>query len=207
MQMFYKTIIRINFLFLSSVGFFSPMHRLPPAETKKWVISETSSLCVNGSTNVNKFACEILAYGQTDTLTITRGKNDRDVALSGSIGLHVQSFDCHNSIMTRDLRKTLKEKQFPVLSITFLSLNKIPDLTQQPEAITGIVTIEIAGTRKRFEVKYQIYADAQKVVHLVGSRDINFTEFNLIPPRKLGGIIQTKDALSVVFHLKMKALD
>jgi hypothetical protein len=205
--MLYKTIFWMNFLLLSPGSIFLPGHWRGPVETKKWVVSENSTLCVNGTTNVNKFACEILAYGQTDTLTITKGKNDKDITLSGNIGLHVESFDCHNSIMTHDLRKTLKEKQFPLLHINFLSLSKIPELTAQPEAITGMVDIEIAGTRKRFEVKYRIYVDAQKVVHLLGSRDINFTEFNLIPPRKLGGIIQTKDKLSVDFHLKMKALN
>jgi len=204
--MLYKTIFWINFLIFSPAGIFLPGHWHRPAETKKWIVSENSTLCVNGTTNVNKFACVILAYGQTDTLIITKGKNDKDVILTGSIALHIESFDCHNSIMTHDLRKTLKEKQFPLLHISFLSLSRVPELTAEPDAITGMVDIEIAGTRKRFEVKYQIYVDAQKVVHLLGSRDINFTEFNLIPPRKLGGIIQTKDKLSVDFHLKMKVL-
>ena len=190
---------------LPITGAFLPVHRAP--EPKKWVVSENSTLCVNGTTNVNKFACEILTYDHQDTLTIIKGKNDKDVALSGCVSLRVQSFDCHNSIMTHDLRKTLKEKEFPVLRISFLSLSKIPELNSQPEAITGMVDIEIAGTKKRFAVKYQIYADAQNIVHLLGSRDINFTDFHLVPPRKLGGIIQTKDKLSVDFHLKMKTLE
>lgn len=202
--MFFRTVIWLCFLILSPGG--ELLNWNAPAETKKWLVSENSTLCVNGSTNVNKFACEILAYDRTDTLTVLKGKNDKEVILSGQIDLHIQSFDCHNSIMTHDLRKTLKEKQFPVLQITFLSLNRMPDLIQQPESITGVVDIEIAGVRRRFDVKYQIYIDAQKTIHLLGSRDINFTDFNLTPPRKLGGIIQTKDRLSVDFHLKMKAL-
>ncbi len=203
----YKNILLTYLLLPIITSFVLPGQSGRIAEPKKWVISENSSLCVNGSTNINEFSCEVLGYDKTDTLTITKSKSDMEIVLSGGISLNVKSFDCHNSIMTRDLRKTLKEKQFPMLHIRFLSLNKLPNLTTQPELITGLVAIEIAGNSKRFEVNYQITRDAQKVIHLLGSRDINFSDFNLIPPRKLGGMIKTKDKLSVDFHLNMKAMD
>jgi hypothetical protein len=176
-----------------------------PVETKKWLISESSSLSVNGTTNINKFACDIPAYDQTDTLTLTRGS--KEVMLSGDIRLNVQSFDCHNAIMTHDLRKTLKEKEFPRLHIKFLSLSGFPELTAKPAMITGSVDIELAGAAKRFQVNYQVSIDPQKNIHLLGSRDVNFSDFNLIPPRKLGGMIKTNDKLNVAFHLKMRALN
>ncbi|HEY0244060.1 MAG TPA: YceI family protein [Mucilaginibacter sp.] len=205
--MFYKNILWICLLFIALTSFMIPRKTGAIAELKRWVINESSSLCVNGSTNVNKFACEIPAYDQTDTLSLVKGKSDNEIALSGNIGLKIQGFDCHNSMMTRDLRKTLKESQFPLLHITFISLSKLPNLSTQPELITGLVNIEIAGVHKRFEVNYQISQDAQKVIHLLGSRDVNFSDFNLIPPRKLGGMIKTNDKLSVTFHLKMKQVD
>jgi len=177
---------------------------MPPTK-KKWVISENSSLSVNGSTNINTFACDIPACDQTDTITLS--KSNKDIVLSGKIGLKIQSFDCHNGIMTRDLRSTLKEKQFPRLYITFLSLSELPELTSQPKPITGVVNIELAGANKQFVVNYLISVDEQKVIHLFGTRDVNFSDFNLVPPRKLGGMIRTKDQLSVSFHLKMKALE
>jgi len=202
----YKNILWIVLMFVSFTSFMSSGHLGGTTETKKWVIAESSNLCVNGSTNINDFACEILAYDQTDTITVSKPKSDKEIVLSGSINLKIQSFDCHNSIMTHDLRKTLKASQFPVLHINFLSLNKLPDLSAKPEPIKGVVDIEIAGVKKRFEVNYQISEDAQKTIHLLGLRDINFSDFNLIPPRKLGGMIQTRDKLSVDFHLKIKTI-
>jgi hypothetical protein len=145
-------------------------------ETKRWVISKSSSLSVNGSTNINKFSCVIPAYDQTDTLKLTKSKTGGGVILSGTIGLSISSFDCHNSGMTKQLRKTLNEKQFPVLRIRFLTLSKNPVLTTKPEQITGLVEIEIAGISKRFEVNYQITQNEQKNIHLLGSRDIDFSE-------------------------------
>lgn len=179
----------------------------PPSEKKRWVVSENSTLRVNGTTNINKFSCDILAYDQKDTLLVANNKISAGIVLTGTVNLRIQSFDCHNGMMTHDLRKTLKEKQFPEMHIKFLSLNKLPDLISQPEPITGFVYIELAGASKRFEINYRIYVDAQKMIHLLGARDINFTDFNLVPPTKLGGMIRTDDKLSVDFHLKIMALD
>jgi hypothetical protein len=195
-----------SFLLLFSLCSFIPGGYVTPSPpVKKWVVSENSNLRVNGSTNINTFLCEIPSYDQTDTITVN--KSNKDILLSGTVNLDVKNFDCHNMIMTHDLRKTLKQDQYPVLHISFLSLNKLPDLTAKPESITGWVFIEIAGVRKRFEVNYQISQDAQKVIHLLGSRDVNFSDFNLVPPRKLGGMIKTNDKLSVDFHLRMKSMD
>jgi hypothetical protein len=201
--MYYRNIFWIVMLFFALTGFKIG----PPGEAKKWVISENSNLHVNGSTNINKFSCEIPSYDQTDTLTITKAKSNKEVLLSGCIRLKVQAFDCHNVIMTHDLRKTLKESQYPVLHIYFLSLNRIPVLSSQPETVTGLVDIEIAGVRKRFEVNYQISVDPQNVIHLIGTRQVNFTDFKLVPPRKLGGMIRTNDQLGVDFHLRMSVVN
>jgi hypothetical protein len=187
-------------------GFTSPIQPDKGGTSIKWAVSQNSSLSVNGSTNVNKFSCVIPAYDRTDTLTVSTNKKDQGVNLTGNIGLNISSFDCHNSGMTKQLQKTLNEKQFPLLHIRFLSLNKLPELTVQPKMITGMVNIEIAGVNKRFEIKYQINRDDQKTIHLVGSRVINFSDFNLIPPRKLGGMIKTKDELSVEFHMNIKTI-
>ena len=203
----YKNIFRMSMLFILTTSFISPRQSSGIAGTKKWLVEENSNLCVNGSTNVNKFACEIPAYHQTDTLTITEKAGGKDVVLSGSIGLRVKYFDCHNVMMTRDLQKTLKEKEFPVFRISFLSLSKLPCLSAKPELITGLVNIEIAGIRKRYKVNYQITEDDHKIIHLLGSQDLNFSDFNLVPPKKFGGVIKTRDKLSVDFNLNIKPME
>jgi hypothetical protein len=190
--MFYKSILWLGLLMLLS------------GQKTKWVISENSSLTVNGSTNINKFSCDIPAYDQTDTLILA--KHDNDILLTGKIGLRIQSFDCHNAMMTRDLRKTLKEKQYPRLYIHFLSLSELPELTGDTKHVTGWVNIELAGASKHVEVKYEVSIDDQKIIHLLGTQYINFSDFSLTPPRKLGGMIKTNDQLTVAFHLKMKAI-
>ncbi|AMM51585.1 hypothetical protein TH61_10930 [Rufibacter sp. DG15C] len=175
-----------------------------PRQSKCWTVSGSSSLHVKGSTNLAKFSCDINSYSRLDTLVATY--TNGEVVLAGKLQLSLKKFDCHNPIMTRDLRKTLKAEQFPHLSITFLSLNRLPALSQKAEHITGWVDIELAGTRKRVEVRYQLSVDAQNVVHLLGSRQVTFADFNLTPPTKLKGMVNTHQSLSISFHLKMKDL-
>lgn len=173
---------------------------------RKWLVSQSSNLSVNGSTNVNQFSCVIPACPQQDTLTVNIGLADQSVALTGSIRLPVRNFDCHLSAMTRQLRETLKEKQFPAFYIRFLTLSRLPVMSASAQPVTGLVEIEIAGVSKRFEVDYQLSQDAQQVIHLRGTRVVNFSDFNLLPPTKLGGMIKTRDALSVDFQLNMNQL-
>ncbi|MFD2144029.1 YceI family protein [Mucilaginibacter antarcticus] len=152
-----------------------------PPQKGRWIINQNSNLSVNGTTNINKFTCDIPSYGQTDTLMISKAAGD--IMLSGMIGLKVLSFDCHNKMMTADLRKTLKEKEYPLLYIRFLTLDGVGDLTLSPKAINGLVNIKLAGITKRFDVNYQVSVDADNVIHLLGSKEIKFSDFNLTPPQ------------------------
>src|SRR5271163_4861747 len=99
----------------------------------KWLISENSSLSVNGSTNIDKFSCDIPNCDQSDTLTVW--KSEKGIVLTGSINPAVLSFDCHKAMMTRDLQKTLQAKKYPRIHIRFLSLSELPHLSNKPVAI------------------------------------------------------------------------
>ncbi|MEJ5963208.1 YceI family protein [Pedobacter immunditicola] len=193
------------FLFLAlTLTSFSKVHQLVAVnKSSKWVISENSSLVVNGSTNVNKFSCSIRQYPKTDTVLITDDQKSK-VLLSGELNIDVKNFDCNNLIMTKQLRKTLKEDQFPTFQIRFLSLKETSFLKQKKDIVKGLVEIEIAGVTKRFEISYQLSKDKNTML-FTGRQPINFSDFKLVPPRKMGKLIQAKDQLVVVFLLKMEA--
>jgi len=178
----------------------------PKVALTKWAICENSNLVVKGSTNMSTFSCAIPSYPKLDTIIITQSKDAKNIPLLGKMKLDIKSFDCKNRWMTSELRKTLKEKQFPMLNIQFISLNEFPDLTKKSNA-KGVVDIEIAGARKRYEVTYQIVSDNNGNIQLSTTKDVNFSDFNIIPPMKMGKLVQTKDRLSVVLNLSLKVVD
>lgn len=186
------------------MGFIQPVKRI---YFTKWVITAGSSLSVGGSTNVNKFSCAIAQYSQPDTLTFYQHPGGNNIQITGSLALKVQYFDCHNPPMTANLRQALKAKEFPHLTIRFINLNHYPTQFLNPETLKGQVLIGLAGVNKRFDINYRITPNGKKALTLEGTRQVNFSDFNLVPPRKIGGMIQTSNALQVKFNLQVKVLD
>lgn len=175
----------------------------PATTVTKWVITNGCWLKVNGSTNVNKFSCVIENYSRPDTITATSIVNQA-VKLTGNIQLEVKNFDCHNSIMTADLRKTLKYKEHPRLMIFFVNMNQYPERGRW--GLKGSVLIVLAGVSKHFDVDYKLVSAEKGLMTLEGSRKVHFSDFNLTPPRKLGGMIRTNNELDVVFTLRLKVM-
>lgn len=172
----------------------------------KWVISKGCSLKVGGSTNVNKFSCVITNHSKPDTLTFYKGASAEAIKIEGSMRLDVQNFDCHNPMMTNDLRKTLKSKEFPDLIIRFINLSRYPK-NDKNDAVKGAVTIELAGVTKRFDVDYKFIPEGPHSATLIGIRQVHFSDFNIVPPRKIGGMIKTNNELAVEFNLKVRVLN
>lgn len=173
-------------------------------ETKKWVVTENSCLRVFGSTNVNKFRCDIIGYNNPDTISIQ--SFNQLISLSGEVNLRIANFNCYNILMTRELRKTLQVNNFPNLQIQFISLNSFPEITSKPACITGLVDIKLAGKCKRYNINYELSIDSKNIIHLNGHRAINFSDFGLHPPKKIGGMIAAKDKLIVEFNLNLRSI-
>ncbi|RYE58134.1 MAG: YceI family protein [Sphingobacteriales bacterium] len=193
-----------SFVLISlALAIFCSMKRPDGVRLSKWVISEHSSLKVNGSTNVNRFTCEIVQYTKADTIDISHDSSNK-MLLSGQLNIDVKNFDCKNILMTKQLRKTLKEDQYPTIHVRFLSLKENPVAGSKRYFIKGVVELTIAGVGKRFEIDYALARD-KKILVLTGAHPILFSDFNLEPPKKLGKIIQAKDQLIVTFLLKMEA--
>lgn len=202
-----ETMYHLKFLFLLCLSLFKDLNpQIDKPYFAKWVINKACYLKVEGSTNVSKFSCTIPDYIKPDTLTFYKGKGNEPLKVSGSIMPDVQGFDCHNQMMTKDLRKTLKAKDFPKLIIKFISLSKYPDLNKT-EKVKGLVTIELAGITKRFDVDYQFISNSDNHITWIGKRQVLFSDFNIVPPRKIGGMIQTNNEIQVVFNLHVKVLD
>jgi hypothetical protein len=196
--------MKIYFLFIGLIVFI-PVFNLPEAKIS-WVIIQGSSLTVNGSTNVNTFQCDIINYNTPDTISCFKIQTkEAIVPMNGKLNLNIDAFDCHNKMMTNDLKKILKAKDFPILSVKFITIKSFPDF-KNPVKIAGLVDISLAGISKKFEVNYYFTTDEKQQIHLKGDQQIHFSDFNLTPPSKLGGIIKAKDELLVEFKLNLKPI-
>lgn len=179
----------------------------PPKNPIKWAIEKTSTLKVAGKSNVNEFTCNIVGYYQPDTISYSHDDDGRAVRLNGCLEIDVFRFDCHNKLITNDLRKTLKAEAHPTLIIRFVSLERTPSFQNITQKMKGWVEVELAGVRKTFQINYEFARKSNDTYLLNGSRVFCFSDFKLIPPRKLAGAIKIKDEFSVDFSLRLLPLN
>jgi len=199
-----KCLIKYCFILSSFLICGFSLYKAAPAPIR-WVVMKGGSLKVKGSTNINTFACEITGYSNPDTLLVYKNQvQEGNIPLQGRLGLSVKLFDCHHAVMTADLRKTLKAKEYPLMKINFVNLERFPALSGKESKVRGVVDIELAGKVKRFIVNYTFRLDSQRNIQLLGERAVNFSDFGLTPPRKLGGMIQTDNELNVEFNLTLR---
>jgi hypothetical protein len=174
-------------------------------KTVKWAVQKHGTLWVNGSSNVNTISCSITGISEYDTIVVIYDPV-RAQTLRGSIRMNILSFDCQNNLIRKDLRKTLKADQYPMMTIRFLTLRTMPSLTSKPEVITGWVEVELAGVKKKFELSYSFLQTSPGIINLNGGRKFCFSDFKLAPPQKFAGLVKIKDDFDVNFRLVLKTL-
>lgn len=168
-------------------------------DTFRWTIQSGSTLSIEGSSNVNTFGCSSSGNFQSGTIH-GRILQNKSIALKGAVTININSFDCNNRMLTNDLRRTLKASEYPDMKIHFINLERVPLTHDNYDYVGGDVYIELAGEKKRFYLRYALTRTGDELT-LSGSRAFSFSDFNLSPPQKVGGIIKVKDDFDVSFKL------
>lgn len=176
----------------------------PGPTAERWIIQRSSSLCIEGRSNVNSFRCEITEYLQPDTIYLFKdAQKANPITIRGGLSIKIKGFDCHQKYITQDLRKTLKADEQPLLKINLLSIGYHNGNAQN---IKGMVSIELAGVTRVTDINYQVRHDQPGFMELTGTRKVLFSDFGLKPPQKLAGLIKVEEELNIRFKLVLRAL-
>jgi hypothetical protein len=198
----YIKIVATTFIMLAIFSF-KPNEKNNHYNTK-WVVQHSSSLCVEGKSNVNKFSCEITDYCKFDTISFFKSnhkKDDNYYIMNGCMKLDITSFNCHDILITRDFRKTLKSKENPMMTIHFEQIEKF-EPSPNSQVVKGIIKIRLANVIKEYEIDYVVlHSPGNKIIHLIGNKKMNLSDFGLKPVSKMGGLIKVDDQLKVNFFL------
>jgi hypothetical protein len=176
-----------------------------PTLVHRLIVQPSSTLEIEGTTNVSGYKCAISKYVGHDTLVLHEGgKNIRPVFVKGAVALDASSFDCGMALMTSDFQRAINSKAFPAIVIDFISFERTPSYGTTREEFKGILKISLGGVTKFFEVNCAIRAGSSATISLSGSREFTFSDFGLTPPTRLLGTVKVKEALKVSFDLKLK---
>jgi len=175
--------------------------------TEKWVIEKNSNLSIEGKSNVTAFRCDVTEYLRPDTVVFY--KEDRYQPLfviKGGLTININRFDCHQRYITADMRKTLKADESSCLKIDLLTIANF-NTRSSSQIVKGSVAIELAGVTKKMEVDFSIQSDEKGYLRMCGARQVLFSDFGLVPPRKLAGLIKVEEEINVRFQLIMRPIE
>ncbi len=168
----------------------------------KWVVTGSSKLEIQGSTNVNKFRCLSTNYHGGDTLVESVNRASGFKTLEGQVNLRSSDFDCEHALITRDFKKTLKAETYPEVHIKFLQLKE----SNEGKTYTGVLEITIAGVSRKYPVTCAVQTANAKEKYFAGTNHFELSDFKLDPPEKFFGAVKVANKVSVNFQLRLKAV-
>ena len=170
------------------------------------VIHPSSTVSINGNTNVSKYRCAIDGYKESDTLLLTAERGKGAYFTKGTARLDASSFDCGKKLITNDFRESIQTAKYPYITIGFISFEREPTYAKTEEQFNGKLAITLADVTVPCQVRCGIVLDEKGLIHLRGKRTFKFSDFGLKPPTKMGGLIKVKEDIEVAFHLVLSRL-
>lgn len=170
---------------------------------EKWIIDRNSVFTIEGKSNVAPFRCQTSQYLNRDTIVMLRNENPHTAfSFRGGLKVLIRWFDCEQTVMTREMWRTLKEKERPEMKINLVNVGRF---TKNGQKVLGLVDIELAGVTRRFEILFEVNTAVPQNLCFSGIRQLSFSDFNLKPPNKLAGLIKVEENLIVRFKINMRA--
>lgn len=205
-------------LLLSPVlNVFSPDYPLlAPAENvdkKEFLINYSSSLYLEGSTNVNSFTCSVAEYQSQKNIEVFQTSSNccnlrfRHLALMVS----VPKLDCGKNGINRDLQKTLKADEYPYIQIQILSAEVNEDTTrmktQEGMTAEALAEVTIANTTQKATLHLIVRKTGTNKYSFSGKVPLKMTQFGLEPPTVLLGLVSVKDQIYVSLEMDITLME
>ncbi len=131
---------------------------------------------INGKTNINSFKCVNDIFNDSNNIDFSKTQLPE-------LEIKVIGFDCKNRVMTDDFKKTLSEKQYPNMYVKFLKFSKANN-----NQYLGNVEVKIMGKTQRYQINF-----SNQNGRLNGKCIVKFSDIQITPPKKMGGVVVVKD--------------
>jgi hypothetical protein len=155
----------------------------------------TSYIFISGESNVNTFEFTWVNENGEDQL-------DKFEYLTDSpffkIGVPVRDFKARNSMMFKDFMELMKAKDYPKILIA-IPVEQISKVKSGEYLLNPEIIITIAGVSNAYKVPCYVRGCSGNAVHVNGVKKISLTDFGIIPPERLEGLVRVKNEINVDF--------
>ncbi len=173
-------------------------------------IQEQSKLSLNGTTNVNKFACACGQKFKPQTFYATASANRSNISFSHTtLHLATTSLDCGNRLMNRDMYETLRAEAYPNISIELKKVVFPPGVTiddcSEWVELDAETVITIAGTAQKVPLKVKARSLSAGRFQFRSAHGLKMTDFGIQPPTAMMGAVKVRDEIQIHFDLIVEA--
>ncbi len=194
------------FIFMFSVPLASVRAGSGSELLKHWSVTNSSSLQIHGTTNINSFVCESdYSHGQNDMIMERWDPKNNNWEIFGEVLLEVAAFDCKNRVMNNDFQRTLQADEYPEIKVEFLNLKEV-SADESKQKAKGWVKISLAGKSKKYPIESELIHFDNYYSVLRGEQVFRFSDFGLEAPSKGLGLVRVRDELSVSFELMLRQI-
>lgn len=175
-------------------------------------ILEASYLVINGKTNVNKFHCY---YHQLSTkpLPVVLNQLENSITVkNAALILQTHQFDCNNQMMNKDFQQLLQSEAYPQIEIEILRLHQSPHsdrkLSSHLNEVSFTIWVQalfrIVGNEHQYSFPVKVIDNSDDALNLQGSVDLNLLDFDITPPKKLLGLVEVQELITIDFFAKLR---
>lgn len=195
----------ISFFFLIWLPFFASSQADVTNYHKVKITS--SSITINGETNVNKFQCTMNQPALNDSIVVKNIWSNQKLEFEGlKLVYKVADFECGIQAMNSDFQELLRADEEPYL---YLYLNSITlhngNKAFEELDVDAEVEILLAGVQKKINVLGgKVFNHSSARMTLQGDKELLMTDFGIEPPTKLFGMIKVTDDITIEFEISME---
>lgn len=172
-----------------------------------YTIQEQSWISIAGSSNVNTFECFSSSNFTRGNILVNTSESGNAIAFSeAQMAIEIESFDCKNPMLNKDMYKALGAKENPNILIELLDAEFMQSSTQNPHSgdLHVSISITINGKCQIFTLLIKWVRVSGTNFRFVGSHDINMTDFDITPPSPAFGLIKVNEWITINFNLMVQ---
>jgi polyisoprenoid-binding protein YceI len=166
---------------------------MPPT---RYQVVAGSQFWIDGSSTMGRFTCagnQVTGAGQVD---------EQAVRVSGEIHVPVQSFNCGQARMNRDMRRALKGDEHPSIRFAVDRVEMLGDA--RPGAwvrVRASGRLRLAGVERAVTLSAQGQRLRSGNVQIQGRHPLRMTDFGVTPPSGLAGMVRARNDVVARFDL------
>lgn len=168
-----------------------------------YIINEKSRVTLSGTTNINTFECvsDSAIPGGYLVADLLPGSNAIFFS-DATLPLKVNSFDCGNRLMNKDLHQALGGSLSPFIKITLKEVRPVTSVKRSNAGkIRAEVTITINGKTKHTDLVVDYRTNNNYSYTITGTKQLKMSDFGITPPSPAMGLVKVRDQVDIIFDL------